>query len=88
MRVTFFKNNIPIRENLITPLINIGSDDHWTEDCLRFRGHGLFGEYSHWCWDWDGLPVDETCKEWPCACKEDLEQMLLRVIARKARLDV
>lgn len=52
------------------------------EDCLRWRGSMLTGDFAHWCWDWDGLPVDETCRwetkdhngdpftggEWPCGC--------------------
>jgi hypothetical protein len=41
----------------------------WNEECLRWRGRVLTGKYAHWCWDWDGLPIDETTPEWPCACK-------------------
>jgi hypothetical protein len=33
----------------------------WIEDCNRFLGGVLQGRFSHWCWEWDGLPVDETC---------------------------
>lgn len=40
----------------------------WEIDCLTWRGEVLTGEFSHWCYDWDGLPIDETCGEWPCAC--------------------
>lgn len=40
----------------------------WQSDCLKWRGRLLRGEKSHWCYDWDGLPVDETCREWPCGC--------------------
>lgn len=41
----------------------------WNEDCMRWRGRVLTGEKAHWCWDWDGLPVDETTPEWPtCTC--------------------
>lgn len=39
---------------------------HWEEDCLTYRGEVLTGQYAHWCVEWDGLPVDETCFEWPC----------------------
>lgn len=41
----------------------------WAEDCFRWRGRLLTGVYSHWCWDWDLLPVDETCPEMSsCGC--------------------
>lgn len=38
----------------------------WADDCAKWRGRPLTGEYSHWCNEWDGLPIDETCPEWPC----------------------
>ncbi len=38
------------------------------EDCFEWRGEPLLGRYAHWCSDWDELPMDETCREWPCAC--------------------
>lgn len=38
----------------------------WMEDCIEFRGEILTGKYGHWCFDWDDLPIDETCDEWPC----------------------
>jgi len=40
----------------------------WIEDCLRWRGSILTGYASHWCYDYDFLPVDETSYEWPCGC--------------------
>ena len=40
----------------------------WVEDCKRWRGHVLTGKYGHWCPEWDDLPIDETCPEWPCDC--------------------
>lgn len=40
----------------------------WDEWCIRWRGRPLTGKYGHSCEDWDGLPIDETCPEWPCAC--------------------
>ena len=46
----------------------------WIEDCLHWRGVVLKGKYGHWCPDWDFLPIDETCSEWPCACKKLLEE--------------
>lgn len=40
--------------------------DHWKDDCLEYRGVVLTGAGAHWCAEWDGLPTDETCYEWPC----------------------
>lgn len=39
----------------------------WIEDCLRWRGEILHGDHIHWCYDWDGLPMDETTGE-HCGC--------------------
>jgi len=41
----------------------------WERECLRWHKRILTGEKAHWCDDWDGLPVDETCTEWPCSCE-------------------
>ena len=38
------------------------------QECLHWRGRILTGVHAHWCGDWDDLPVDETCPEWPCGC--------------------
>jgi hypothetical protein len=44
----------------------------WVQDCLRWRGKVLTGEKAHWCWDWDGLPVDETTPEIDaCTCYDE-----------------
>ena len=40
--------------------------DQWRDDCLHWRGRLLVGRHCHWCDDWDFLPIDETCMEWPC----------------------
>jgi hypothetical protein len=41
----------------------------WLEECLRWRGKLLDGQFRHICDDWDGLPVDETCDEFAvCSC--------------------
>jgi hypothetical protein len=40
----------------------------WERDSLKWRGKILKGKYSHWCPEWDDLPIDETCREWPCCC--------------------
>lgn len=42
--------------------------EEWERDCLHWRGLVLTGRYAHWCMEWDGLPMDETCPEWPCRC--------------------
>ena len=44
------------------------------EECFRWRGRVLKGECAHLCDDWDGLPIDETCPEWPCACASDIHR--------------
>jgi hypothetical protein len=42
----------------------------WVEDCMRWRGEVLHGDHVHWCFDWDGLPVDETTREVSsCTCE-------------------
>ncbi len=40
----------------------------WIDDCAEWRGRLLTGQYGHWCAEWDDLPIDETCPEWPCDC--------------------
>jgi len=45
----------------------------WDEECMRWRGRVLAGKFAHYCFGYDGLPVDETCEmEWPCECAEEL----------------
>jgi hypothetical protein len=45
------------------------------EDCWKWRRALLTGKYAHWCAEWDDLPIDETCAEWPCECgfQEDID---------------
>lgn len=40
----------------------------WHTDCQKWRGRVLTGKHAHWCAEWDHLPMDETCAEWPCGC--------------------
>ena len=47
--------------------------EDWTRDCLEWRGVLLEGRYAHWCPNWDHLPMDETCPEWPCQCGVDAD---------------
>lgn len=37
--------------------------DEWVQDCATWHGRVLTGRLAHWCSDWDGLPMDETCQE-------------------------
>lgn len=46
----------------------LATSEEWRRDSLHWRGEVLTGKYSHYCNDWDGLPMDETCMEWPCGC--------------------
>jgi len=46
----------------------------WEADCIKWWKAVLTGEKKHYCWDWDGLPIDETCKEFECCtCYKDVE---------------
>ena len=47
---------------------NASQERSWRLDSLRWRGKVLTGKFRHWCSEWDFLPVDETCPEWPCGC--------------------
>lgn len=31
------------------------------DDCIKERGRPLTGRFAHYCYDWDGMTVDETC---------------------------
>lgn len=41
-----------------------GEPGSWQYECLKFYGRVLLGVQGHWCVDWDGLPIDETCGEY------------------------
>lgn len=45
------------------------ASEQWAADCLKWRGSILAGVHGHWCPEWDDLPIDETCREWPCQCQ-------------------
>ena len=43
--------------------------ENWDYDSYKFHGRILTGQYAHYCYDWDGLPLDETCREFEtCSC--------------------
>jgi len=47
----------------------------WEEECKKWHGRELTGLRRHYCSEWDGLPVDETCDEFSvCIC--DLESVV------------
>ena len=52
----------------ITTGWNHAQEAQWQRDCLRWGRRVLTGKFRHWCFEWDELPVDETCDEWPCGC--------------------
>lgn len=40
--------------------------NQWEVDCIKWHGRLLTGKFSHYCSDWDELPVDETIDEFDC----------------------
>ncbi len=55
----------------MTDLERFVSDPRWLSECNKWRHRVLTGNRSHYCFYWDGLPVDETCEnEWPCPCAQ------------------
>ena len=52
----------------------------WIDDCATWRGETLTGVKAHWCHDWDGLPVDETCIEFTCChcCDDEADTAALK----------
>jgi hypothetical protein len=34
----------------------------WVKECMFFHGRVLEGEKSHYCPEWDFMPIDETCE--------------------------
>lgn len=40
------------------------------KECIREHGSILIGRFRHYCYDWDELPVDETCEEFEACCCE------------------
>ena len=43
-----------------------GPATDFAEECFHWRGRMLTGVKAHFCYDWDGLPVDETTEEIAC----------------------
>lgn len=40
----------------------------WNSECIKYHGRVLKGKKRHYCYDWDGMPIDETCKEFDVCC--------------------
>ncbi len=37
---------------------------------MKWHGRVLTGNHRHWCHEWDGLPIDDTCEEFDaCICE-------------------
>lgn len=46
-----------------------GYSEDWEKDCQKYHGRVLTGNYAHYCYDWDSLPIDESLPEWEtCIC--------------------
>lgn len=46
------------------------SKKEWALDCMKTHGVVLRGRFSHYCPDFDCIPVDETVPEWDvCGCQ-------------------
>jgi len=64
-------------ECLSSPKVSDSKDSEWNAECIKWRGKVLTGSKAHYCWDWDGLPVDETCAEFGCcSCYSEEEQIV------------
>jgi hypothetical protein len=45
-------------------------DPQWVADCMKWHGRVLTGRLRHWCFDWDELPIDETCENEITCCTD------------------
>lgn len=56
----------------------------WAEDCLKWHGRVLRGPYSHYCGEWDELPIDCTTNEFAvCQCYRGRTFRLARFLSGK-----
>lgn len=51
------------------PTVPESESSEWISECLLWRKRVLVGKKAHFCPEWDGLPFDETCFDWPCGCQ-------------------
>jgi len=53
----------------------IAKMSEFEEECHRWHGKNLTGNYPHYCPDWDYLPIDSTCAEFKsCTCTKIAEK--------------
>ena len=51
---------------------DIWCDNHQPRGCRVSESHeqkvfaALQGKFKHYCWEWDGMAIDETCREFQC----------------------
>ncbi len=64
---------LPVKR--INHMTDLRDSPDWIEDCNRWHGKILTGVLSHWCWDWDVLPIDETTDE-IMACSCDVSELI------------
>ncbi len=54
----------------------VSDKTEWDTACIRDHGKRLTGLRSHYCWDWDGMTVDETTPEFDaCTCFSELQPL-------------
>lgn len=59
----------------------------WKDECLKYYGRVLTGKFAHWCWDWDQLPIDETCREFEvCCCYKDAAKTSEELLEKKLNI--
>ena len=52
--------------NMCNANSNLINSLEWKKICISERGKVLTGKYSHYCYEWVGATVDETCGEFDC----------------------
>lgn len=48
---------------MVAAVKGVSDFEYWS---MLERGRVLAGEFAHFCHDWDGMTVDETCDEYSC----------------------
>lgn len=57
----------------------IAWDAPWETACRFYRGRVLTGPLCHYCWDWDGLPIefgDEEMAACTCFAGQEIAQLI------------
>lgn len=61
---------------IVHPVIRewLEEENNEMEDIEEQVFNTLQGKYKHYCWDWDGMAIDETCPEFEyCLCYDAAE---------------